>query len=93
MKRKDAPQMRPRQRSITKFRSDILSLSLKITHSVNGKMKSFAFGVTDGHLATESGRHYAPLSFVVICCNDIMTAVRPNDGRSPSDNEARRREV
>jgi len=93
MKRKDAPQMRPSTISIAKFRSDILSRSLKITHSVNGKMKSSHCAVTHGHLATESGRHYAPLSFVVIYCNDIMTAVRPNDGRSPSDNEAHKREV
>ena len=50
---------------------------------------SLCFDVSHGHLATESGRHYAPLSFVVICCNDIMTAVRPNDGRSPNDGGAK----
>ena len=26
-----------------------------------------------GHLATVSGRHYATLSLLVFCCNDLMT--------------------
>ena len=56
-------------------------------------MQSLPFAVTYGHSATEGGRHYAPLSFVVSCCKDIMTAVRSNDGRSPSDNQAHMRAV
>jgi hypothetical protein len=32
-------------------------------------------------VATNRGRQYAALSLVVICCNNLMTAVRPNDGR------------
>jgi len=48
---------------------------------------------THGHLATESGRHNATLSLMVICCDNLMTALRPIDGRSPSDNEAYARNV
>jgi hypothetical protein len=40
-----------------KFRSDILSLSLKITHSVNGKMQSL---------------HFAPGRFAVTWAAPVM---------------------
>ena len=37
-------------------------------------------------------RQYATLSLIVFC-DKIMTAVRPNDGRSPNDSEVQLREA
>jgi hypothetical protein len=54
---------------------------------------NFSCLLADSHLATKRSRQYTTLSIVVICCNDLMTAVRPSDGRSPNDNEAHMREV